>query len=201
MKIFICALWTLAPVLAYAQNEDELKKDMDKRLKELDEKFNRERARIKEEFEQKLRDRKEPERRTEGGNLMERLEKRLADLDKRLDDLERKLGGGENVKKFFRENFDWNPKDMDQWMEKGRKMWENQNQNWNNRNFKFQFQGEPREILKNAKEVLEQMLQHHDGDSRERLNKIVEELKRIIEKSYREEEPRKEKPRDRDGYY
>jgi hypothetical protein len=206
MKVLIAAALFFAPLAALAQDREaeELKRDMEKRLAELERSFNEQRARVKEEFARQLERMKQPERkpdakRPEGTgleNLMERLERRLGDLDRRLGELERRMGGGgdrrppepprppqpprqpEQAQKFFRQQFDFNNRDWQQWMEQGRRFWEGG--------------GDARDALRGALDELKRMFDHdkkqpHIEDAMELLRKIIER------RDHRDEERREEK--------
>jgi hypothetical protein len=202
MKLWIGIAACLAPLAVLAQDQDrqDLEREMKKKLSELEERFNKERARIKEEFERAM---KNPHHEERGGldGLMDRLERRLGDLDHRLGELERRLKDeaepqAENAKKFFRYHFDWNDKDFEKWMEQGRRFWEQRMERgpgerrpWE----RFLDGPEAREALRKAKDILEKLLEGRHGEGRDRLRDVIEELKRIIEEKRHDED--REPPR------
>jgi hypothetical protein len=182
MKLWIAIPFLAVPMAAVAQDGDveELKREMNRRLAQLEEQYQRERARVQAEFEKAFRG---PEQKPSGvEGLMDRLEKRLADLDRRLGEMEKRLGREpENVQKFFREQFDWNQNDMRRWMEQGRKFFQEHRGGAPDRVFKI-FEN-PEEALRHASRMLEEALRHFDGEEpRGRIREAIEQLRRILEK-------------------
>lgn len=128
MKTWMVALAALlaSPMMALAQDEAELKKDLQRKLAELEEHFNAQKRKIVQEFEQrmnKLRASKEKakEHRPDAGGLeavLDKIGRRLAELDERLSSLEKKLGtikteGADKKKDKEREEEEDKPKKKD----------------------------------------------------------------------------------------
>jgi hypothetical protein len=213
MKLCFGLALLMSPSLVWAQDQvEELKRQMERRLKEMEENYNRERAKIKEEFDRQMRamkerrepERKEPRRQDGGGGadiireLAERIEKRLADLGRRLENLEQRMrerpgpgpgpGPGRDDRRGPPERiekfFRFGDQDWGRWMEEGRRFWE----------------GHDGDALRRAAEELKRMIPDHKGELRERLQEAAELLRRIVEEAHerrregdrREEMQRKE---------
>jgi hypothetical protein len=99
-----CALWAalMLPAAAYAQDSGDLKRELEKRLAEMDKNYKAQRAKVIEDFERKMhemekaRDKRERPTESRGmdeimekiGRHLQIIEERLAGLEKRLHRLE-----------------------------------------------------------------------------------------------------------------